>query len=162
MRSIYFQLSEATSGLSRHPCIFEHTSKIGSDMLDWDFSALSRDRARCADRRCRDHEVTRGDEVFFLNVCRNTMRRPDECIGVYKGQAKRVPQAIGYQTADGVCYKMGDVRTAQWALLDAADPRKGVKLKYTGGARCEGVTRHYMCICMCVFVCVCVCVCVCV
>ena len=35
--------------------------------------------------------------------------RPDECIGVY-GQSKRVPKAVAYQTADGVCYKMGDIR----------------------------------------------------
>jgi len=140
-RSIYFQISEAGSGLAVHPCIFEHKSKIGGDIQDWDMSALSKDKTSCTTKHCRDHSVTRGDEVFFLNVCRNTMNRPDECIGVY-GAKKRVPKAIGYQTADGVCYKTGDVKTAKWSLLDPKDPKKGVKLKYTGGARCDGYTER--------------------
>ena len=31
----------------------------------------------------------------------------------------------------GVCYKMGDVKTGRWSLLDTSNPKKGLKLSYT-------------------------------
>ena len=37
---------------------------------------------------------------------------------------------------------MCHARTAKWSLLDSNDPKKGVKLKYTGGARCDGYTER--------------------
>jgi len=36
-----------------HPCIFEYKSKIGGDLLDWDLSALSRDKTTCGTKHCR-------------------------------------------------------------------------------------------------------------
>ena len=83
----------------------------------------------------------REDETFYFNVCRNTMDIPAACEDVF-GSKRRVPRAIGYQTADGVCYKMGDVATARWSVLDGHNPFAGVKLRYSGGSRCDGYTQR--------------------
>jgi hypothetical protein len=46
------------------------------------------------------------------------------------------------------CVRCGDrqalpaCRTAKWSLLDSNNLEKGVKLKYTGGARCDGQTER--------------------
>ena len=53
-RSIYFTLSEAASGLARHPCIFESRDKLGGDTLDWDFSPLIREETSCRSKDCPD------------------------------------------------------------------------------------------------------------
>jgi len=56
------------------------------------------------------------------------------------GSKDLVPKAVGYQTADGVCYSMGDLSTGQWSLLNNKKPRQGLKLTYTGGSQCDGFT----------------------
>jgi hypothetical protein len=54
---------QSMSGLAQHPCIFEHAGKIGSDIQDWDMSALSRAKTSCTTKNCNDRSVLRGDEV---------------------------------------------------------------------------------------------------
>uniref|UniRef100_A0A6U6CFP7 Autophagy-related protein 27 n=2 Tax=Guillardia theta TaxID=55529 RepID=A0A6U6CFP7_GUITH len=139
--SIAFQLQEVEESMSSHPCVFEHHSKSTGNVYDWDLSQLQNSNEKCTTRHCRDYSLTRGDEVFFFNICRNTMNLPDECIALYKDPSK-IPRGIGYQTADGVCYKMGDASRARWSLLDPRRPSRGVKLDYGGGSRCDGKTSR--------------------
>jgi len=82
------------------------------------------------------------------------MNRPDECIGVY-GAKKRVPKAIGYQTADG-----GSNREREYVCVSVC------MYTHTCGESDSERERFYVCsyICVCVCprrVCVYVCICVC-
>lgn len=73
------------------------------------------------------------------------MEKPRECTRLYGGNSN-VPRSVGYQTADGVCYYMGQLATGKWSLLDKRNPEKGLKLTYTGGSQCDGSTdrsTHY-------------------
>lgn len=85
-------------------------------------------------------QVHRQDEDFHFNVCGNAVRKPSECVRLL-GESN-VRKAIGYQTADGVCYYMGLLSTGKWSLLDRRRPSQGVKLTYTGGSQCDGATQR--------------------
>lgn len=146
-RTIAAQLSEILNSFSSHPCLFSHRDRISGEKLDWDLTALSRSRDNCGagTTACRDYSVTRQDEIFYMNVCKFVMSKPNQCVQLYGGPSN-VPRSVGYQTADGVCYYMGQLSTAKWSLLDKRNPSAGVRLSYTGGSQCDGQTdrsTHY-------------------
>lgn len=110
------------------------------DRTEYDLSALARGKSACSNnpRACQDYHVHRNDNDFYLNVCNDVMHKPAECVDLFGDQ--NVLRSIGYQTADGVCYYMGQLRTGRWSLLDPRHPGVGLKLRYTGGSECDGDT----------------------
>eukprot|EP00283_Hemiselmis_rufescens_P019799 CAMPEP_0173459894 /NCGR_PEP_ID=MMETSP1357-20121228/62200_1 /TAXON_ID=77926 /ORGANISM="Hemiselmis rufescens, Strain PCC563" /LENGTH=295 /DNA_ID=CAMNT_0014427401 /DNA_START=59 /DNA_END=942 /DNA_ORIENTATION=+ len=146
-RTIAFQIAEVMNSFNSHPCIFSHTDRISGDVKNWDLTGLSRSRENCGAgaKSCKDYSVVREDETFYMNICRFVMNKPNQCTQLYGGAAN-VPRSIGYQTADGVCYYMGQLATGKWSLLDKRNPSAGVKLTYRGGSQCDGSTdrsTHY-------------------
>jgi len=141
-RTILFQIHQMIGSVTKHACQYQRSSKLTGKVFDWDMETLSRAKGKCKEgHQCRDYHISRDDEVFYFNLCRNTMNIPQSCVDVFGGK-KRVPKAVGYQTADGVCYKMGDVQTAKWSVLDGRNPWAGIKLRYSGGSRCDGYTQR--------------------
>lgn len=137
-RRVTFQFNELVTALTSHPCAY-----VYKDKQEYQLSDLSRARSTCSAsdaESCQDYHVHRVDNDFFFNVCTNAMRKPPECTDLFGSQ--NVQSSIGYQTGDGVCYYMGQLRTGRWSLLDARHPEAGLKLSYTGGSPCDGDTRR--------------------
>jgi hypothetical protein len=137
-RRVTFEFNELVTALSSHPCAF-----VYKDKKEYDLSDLSRSKSTCSSsdaEACQDYHVHRVDNDFFFNVCSNAMRKPPECSELFGSQ--NVQPSIGYQTGDGVCYYMGQLRSGRWSLLDARRPEAGLKLTYTGGSPCDGDTRR--------------------
>mmetsp|Transcript_12309 Transcript_12309/g.30144 ORF Transcript_12309/g.30144 Transcript_12309/m.30144 type:complete len:324 (+) Transcript_12309:64-1035(+) len=146
-RTIAAQISEILNSFNSHPCLYSHRDNISGEKMDWDLTALSRSRDNCGAgaTACRDYSVAREDETFYMNVCKFVMAKPQQCVQLYGGAAN-VPRSVGYQTADGVCYYMGQLGTGKWSLLDRKNPSAGLKLSYKGGSQCDGQTdrsTHY-------------------
>ena len=138
-RHIAFQIDQLLGAFNSHPCTFSSTDRISGEVRDWDLTGLSRTQDQCpSGTLCRDYSVAREDEVFYMNVCRHTMQKPSACKELLG--ADSVPAAVGYQTADGVCYLMGRLANSKWGLLDQRHPEMGVKLTYSGGSQCDGDT----------------------
>ena len=138
-RNILFQIDQFFGAFNSHPCTFSSRDPISGETSEWDLTALSRTLDQCpSGTKCRDYSVAREDEVFFMNVCRHTMQKPQPCRDLLGDNG--VTPAMGYQTADGVCYRMGQLAGAQWGLLDRRHPEMGLKLTYTGGSQCDGDT----------------------
>mmetsp|Transcript_19699 Transcript_19699/g.54783 ORF Transcript_19699/g.54783 Transcript_19699/m.54783 type:complete len:280 (-) Transcript_19699:16-855(-) len=134
-----FQIDEFWGSLNSHPCTYSYRNSISGEVSEWDLSPLSRTLNQCpSGTKCRDYSVAREDEVFFMNVCRNTMQKPQPCVELLGDSG--VPPAVGYQTADGVCYRMGKMSASKWGLLDRKHPEMGLKLTYTKGSQCDGDT----------------------
>jgi hypothetical protein len=138
-RNILYQIDQFFGAFNSHPCTFSSRDPISGETSEWDLTGLSRTVDQCpSGTKCRDYAVAREDEVFFLNVCRHTMQKPQPCRELLGDNG--VKPAIGYQTADGVCYRMGQLSGPQWGLLDRRHPEMGLKLTYTGGSKCDGDT----------------------
>mmetsp|Transcript_11781 Transcript_11781/g.18495 ORF Transcript_11781/g.18495 Transcript_11781/m.18495 type:complete len:334 (+) Transcript_11781:63-1064(+) len=138
-RKVSFEFNEIMTALTSHPCTY--ISPV--DRVEYDLTSLSKKRGSCSSSNpqgCQDYKVHRQDDDFYLNVCSNVMRKPAECVNLF-GE-RNVQSSIGYQTADGVCYTMGSLRTGKWSLLDNRHPEAGLKLTYTGGDQCDGRTER--------------------
>mmetsp|Transcript_71779 Transcript_71779/g.149914 ORF Transcript_71779/g.149914 Transcript_71779/m.149914 type:complete len:330 (+) Transcript_71779:213-1202(+) len=138
-RKITFQFTEIMTAITSHPCSVQIL-----DGSEYDLTGLGRTKADCDNgdqKSCLDYHVHRNDDDFYLNVCKNVMRKPAECSNLFGGD-RNVHPSIGYQTADGVCYYMGQLRTGRWSLLDSSRPEAGLKLTYTGGSQCDGSTER--------------------
>jgi len=94
-KGVSFQLAYFFDNIAVHPCTFQAKTQNGHT-LQWDMSALPRAKSKCQTARCRDYAVAREDEVFYLNICGNTMNKPRECRQLYGGES-RVPTSMGYQ-----------------------------------------------------------------
>merc|ERR1712216_238814 len=137
-RRVTFEFDALVTALSSHPCAF-----VSKNDKEYDLTDLSRSRSTCSSsdaEGCQDYHVHRVDNDFYFNVCRNAMRKPPECADLFGEQ--NVHPSIGYQTGDGVCYYMGQLRSGRWGLLDPRNPQVGLKLTYSGGSPCDGDTRR--------------------
>eukprot|EP00287_Rhodomonas_sp_CCMP768_P008112 CAMPEP_0196748280 /NCGR_PEP_ID=MMETSP1091-20130531/72961_1 /TAXON_ID=302021 /ORGANISM="Rhodomonas sp., Strain CCMP768" /LENGTH=328 /DNA_ID=CAMNT_0042095567 /DNA_START=85 /DNA_END=1071 /DNA_ORIENTATION=+ len=138
-RKVTLQFTEIMTALTSHPCTVQVL-----DGSEYDLTGLGRSKEACNNgdsTSCLDYHVHRDDNDFYLNVCKNVMRKPAECVNLFGGE-REVKSSIGYQTADGVCYYMGQLRSGRWSLLDSRRPDAGLKLTYTGGSQCDGDTQR--------------------
>ena len=73
-----------------------------------------------------------------MNICSEVDPReiPDECDGKGSGGAFQVAQEYN------VCYKLGGSK-ANYSLIDADDPTRGLSLTYSGGDACGSVDRTF-------------------